>query len=118
MQVGNYNLRVRPMTAGDLAAIAPAFRLMMEARGNGAAALFDLADRIDTIIATLKAVLEGEDVARLRDLPLHEFVAVLEQAIQAWIGANGPYMAAQVAPAVTQLARTMETIAATMTAGK
>ncbi|MCW8918969.1 MAG: hypothetical protein OQL08_09170 [Gammaproteobacteria bacterium] len=102
---------VRQMTAGDLAVLAPLAKRLEPALQQDAAS-FDMGALLIEFPEVLSVAEQLLDGANLRELPLHDAVRVLHELLIEWLKVNGPYMAEEVAPAVTSIATEIKAIAA------
>ncbi len=118
MLINGAKYRVRPMTAGDLAVIGPLARRVMPHLSESGADMMGLVELWPEIIDAAGQLLDGTEPARLRDLPLHEAVGVLESLVQEWLAVNGLYMAESVAPAVSQLSQMLVSVIGRAFAGR
>jgi hypothetical protein len=108
--INNTEFSVREMTAGDLAIIAPLAK-RLEPMFQPEAKSIDKVSLLEEWPAILNATEQLLDGAQLRQLPMHDAIRVLHELVLEWLKVNGPYMAEQVAPAVTALSGDIVAIA-------
>ncbi len=117
MKIGERDVTVQQMTAGDLAVIAPLYTKLAPHLRGGKPDLNKLLDMWPSILDMVDIILHDDDIPLIRDLPLHEAVTVLSDLLKEWLEVNGPYLAESVAPVVSELSKTIVTIAGRATAG-
>jgi len=111
MKINGIDYTAREMTAGDLAVIAPLINKLRPVFDGKKTDLKPLIANTEEIILAAEHLLNHNPTpANLREKPLHEAIAIVEELIVEWLSINGKYVSGQVAEAVTNLSTTIITI--------
>lgn len=114
MKIGDQEMTVREMTAGDLAVITPLVSRLAPLVSPEGADIKGMAGSWNEILGAAEHLLDhnkNHSQVCLRNLPLHLAIEAINELLIEWLAVNGKYVSDQVAPAVSSAAQTVALVA-------